>query len=433
MNILFLTHRLPCPADRGCKLRSAAILHGLALRHKVWCAGFLDAGKSSESQAQEQRSLASLRHLCQGVLAIPFQPIWAGMRALGGVMTGGTATEGYFSSPALSRCVARWAEQIPFDAVFAFSSGMAPLALTVSAKRHILCMDDLDSRKWQELAGHAPWPYRLMYDTECRRLASRELEWIDRFDTTLMINKREVNLVADPRLRSKMRVFPPILPTVPGAAPSCVRSHKHDAARRELLVGFVGAMDYEPNIDAACWLAREIWPQVRKGCPAARLFIVGRSPTQAVRDLAADSSISVTGTVPDVGEYFRQMRVHVAPLRIARGVQMKVLAAMAAGCPSVVTSAVAEGIGGEGGREYLVADCSAMFAQCIINLLEHESRADAIGRAGHAFIKRLQPEQAIAGLESMLSGEQPSEQNEWNIELAPAEPVIRPQEYVTVS
>jgi glycosyltransferase involved in cell wall biosynthesis len=109
-------------------------------------------------------------------------------------------------------------------------------------------------------------------------------------------------------------------------------------------------MDYEPNIDAACWLAREIWPRVRRCCPKARLWIVGRSPTQTVRDLANDAGIIVTGTVPDVDDYFRQMRLHVAPLRIARGVQMKVLAGMATGCPCVVTSAVAEGIGAEAGR-----------------------------------------------------------------------------------
>lgn len=398
----------------------------------MWCAGFMDTSKDAQSRADAQRSLTSLRHLCRGVLAVPFGSGWASYKALASLIAGHSATERYFASPALARGVRNWTAKTHFDAVFAFSSGIAPLALSVPADRHVLCMDDLDSHKWLDLAGPAHWPTRLIYGTEARRLAVRELEWIDRFDATLMISKREADLVSDPRLRAKVQVFPPILPSVPGPTPLGSKSRKQNAATAKPVVGFVGAMDYEPNIDAACWLAREIWPRVRRCCPEAQLWIVGRSPTQPVRDLADDASIIVTGTVSDVDDYFRQMRVHVAPLRIARGVQMKVLAGMATGCPCVVTSAVAEGIGAEAGRDFLVADSSAMFAQCIINLLEHESRAQAVGRAGYAFLKRLRPEQAIAGLEVLLAGEQILERDDADVDIAPAESAMHPHECVSV-
>jgi sugar transferase (PEP-CTERM/EpsH1 system associated) len=392
----------------------------------------MDTNKDTKSRVDAQNSLASLRHLCRGVLAVPFGSGWASYKALASLLAGHSATEQYFSSSALARGIGDWAAKIHFDAVFAFSSGIAPLALSVPADRHVLCMDDLDSCKWLDLAGPANWPARLIYGTEARRLAVRELEWIDRFDATLMISNREADLVSNPRLRAKVHVFPPILPSVPESTPVCAKSHKKGAAAARPVVGFVGAMDYEPNIDAACWLAREIWPRVRRCCPEARLWIVGRSPTQLVRDLADDASIIVTGTVPDVNDYFRQMRMHVAPLRIARGVQMKVLAGMAAGRPCVVTSAVAEGIGAEAGREYLVADSSAMFAQCIINLLEHESRAQAIGRAGYAFLKRLRPEQAIADLEVLLGGEQVLERSEANVDIMPEESAMHLHKCVSV-
>jgi polysaccharide biosynthesis protein PslH len=427
MRILFLTHRLPCPPDRGCKLRSAAILYGLAQRHDVWCAGFLDSGNETQARTDEERALTSLRQLCQDVLPVRFASGWAGCKALGSLLTGGTASEAYFASRSLARGVREWAGQGGFDAVFAFSSGIAPLALSVRAARRVLCMDDLDSRKWQELAIAARWPLRHIYDMEARRLARREAEWIDRFDATLMVSQREAGLVSDPRLRSKVHVLPPILPSLPNM-------DRTDASQTGPIVGFVGAMDYEPNIDAACWLAREIWPRVLRSHPDARLWIVGRSPAQVVRNLAsADTSIVVTGTVPSVEAYLRQMRVHVAPIRIARGVQMKVVAAMAAGRPCVVTSAVADSIGAQAGREMLVADSPAGLAQSIVELLEHSERAGSIGLAGRRFLDQWRPEQAIARLERLLAGDPVVERTETCESVAPALPARRRHEFAAAS
>lgn len=397
MKILFLTHRLPCPPDRGCKVRSAALLQGLTQRHDVWCAGFLDQAKDKTLQAETHASITSLRHACRGFLGVPFSTGLAGYRALGGLLTGSTATESYFRSRPLRKGVLRWSREIGFDAVFAFSSGIAPLALQVAAARRVLCMDDLDSRKWAELARHGRLPSRLIYGTESRRLAAREREWIAAFDATLMVSEREAEAVADPGLRSRVHVVPPILPGVDGFENACP-----PVASTGLVVGFLGVMDYEPNVDAACWMAGEIWPRIRQECPGARLLIVGRSPTSAVRGLAQDPSIVVTGTVPKIDSYLAAMRVHVAPLRVSRGVQIKVLTAMAAGRPCVVTSAVAEGLGARAGRDLLVADSPAGFAAAVIDMLEHPDNAEQIGRAGQRFVNRFKPEQVIRQVESLL-------------------------------
>lgn len=402
MRILFITHRLPCPPDRGCKLRSAAILHWLAQRHDVWCAGFLDSGDTRELQAETHGALQSLRHMCRGVMAADWRPTWAGYKALGGLIAGRTATESYFSSNTLTEATLNWCRQVEFDAVFAFSSGIAPLAARIPARRRVLCMDDLDSRKWQELVPAARWPMRQIYATEARRLARREFEWIDRFDATLMISQREADLVTDSRLRPKIHVIPPMLPS--------------SSAQRELplrfrqptgrIVGFIGAMDYQPNIDAACWFVREVWPRIRRQCPDAQFWIVGRSPAKAVTELARPDEIIVTGTVPDIGEYASKMRVHIAPLRVARGVQIKVLSAMAAGRPCVVTSCVAEGLGARAGRDLLVADSAAGIAHAVGGLLEDQEKADAIGRAGRAFLTSIEPDRVMQKVEWLLSGDE---------------------------
>lgn len=407
MRILFITHRLPCPPDRGCKIRSAALLHGLARRHDVWCVGFLDGVSTPELQAATQQSMTELRGMCQGLTAVPFRPWLAGYRAVAGMFGGGTATENYFASRGLRKAIAAWSREISFDAVFAFSSGVAPQALKVPARRRVLCMDDLDSRKWHELSTTAGWSGKLVYGTEARRLARRELEWLSRFDATIMVARREADLVSDPELRRKVHVIPPILPGMT----TCDGSQAEEGVSGFLpvsatgpVVGFIGAMDYPPNVDAACWLAREIWPRVLHGRPDARLMLVGRSPGSDVRYLGTDNSIVVTGTVPDVNSYLAAMRVHVAPLRVSRGVQIKVVAAMAAGRPCVVTSCVAEGLSARAGRDLLVADSPAAFAAAVLDLLNKPDKAEAIGRAGQAFVRKFNPEQAIAQVERLLAG-----------------------------
>jgi sugar transferase (PEP-CTERM/EpsH1 system associated) len=338
--------------------------------------------------------------MCRGFLAVPFRSTLAGYRALGGLITGGTATESYFGSRGLRAGVMAWSREIGFDAVFAFSSGIAPLALAADARRRVLCMDDLDSRKWAELAAKARWPMRVVYSTESHRLANREFQWLSSFDATIMVTPREADLISDPELRHKVVVIPPILPPVPESEelPTPVSSTGP-------VVGFVGAMDYEPNVDAACWLARDIWPRIRRQRSDAKLMLVGRSPTPAVKELARDESIVVTGTVPSVSSYLSSMRVHVAPLRISRGVQIKVLTAMTAGRPCVVTSCVAEGLGARAGRDLIVADSPAVLAAAVVNMLEHPDKAQAIGRAGQRFVRQLDPDRAIGRVEALLAGE----------------------------
>lgn len=400
MRILFITHRLPCPPDRGCKVRSAALLHGLVQRHDVWCAGFLDSGDTPEFHAEVQRSVTSLRHLCRGFQAVPFRPRLAGYRALAGLVGGGTATEGYFRSRTLSATIARWSRDVRFDAVFAFSSGMAPLALEAVAPRRVLCMDDLDSRKWHDLADQARPPMNLLYRMEGRRLARREHDWLEAFEATLVVSPREADLVTDPRLRRKVHVIPPILPGLGATATSPL-----SPVGAEPVVGFLGAMDYAPNIDAACWFAREIWPQVRRRSVDARLLLVGRSPVPAVRELSRLDGVTVTGTVAQVEPYLAAMRVHVAPLRISRGVQIKVLTAMAAGRPCVATSSVADGLGARAGRDLLVADTPAAFAEAILDLLHDDRKATALGLAGQQFVEQFNPGQVMARVEGLLRGE----------------------------
>lgn len=423
MKLLILIHRLPCPPDRGAKLRASEELSYLARRHEVWCAGFIEAGGQADRRRIARDSLVNWRKICRAVAAVPLYRPLAGARAMHWLLAGATATEGYFASRRLERQVLRWAKDIRFDAVLAFSSSMAPLALRVPARTRVLDLVDLDSRKWAQMAETATWPLRWIYRTEGRRLARREQDWMAAFDASVLINEREAALLGDGGSSPKAATGPiGARPAVAGRrvhvieTGTCSEGHSIALQRRhatgadgalpeEANIGFIGAMDYPPNVEGACWFARLALPLIRARRPDAAFWIVGRSPTRAVRALDDGCSIHVTGTVPSIGPYLSRMRVSVAPLRLARGVQTKVLTAMAAGIPCVVTPCVAEGIGAQAGREILVAESPDRFARAVRALLDNRERAESVGAAGRRFVlQRFHPEAGLAKLEMLLQG-----------------------------
>ena len=382
----------------------------LAGRHDVWCAGFTDHAHRGRGAAEADRALTALRGRCRDLFAVPLRPTVANGRALVSLLTGGTCTEGYFASDRLTRRVSSWSKAVGFDAVLAFSSSMAPLALRVEAERRVLDLDDFDSAKWSALAREAGWPKSRVYETEAKRLRRREREWIAAFDAGVVVNPREAELLDDPALRERLVVI---------EAGVSVEASSSDAPRAEPgtldgglpegpAVGFVGAMDYGPNVDAVRWFVDSIWPRVREGRPHASFWIVGRSPTRAVRRLHDGVQVHVTGGVPAVEPYLRRFRVVAASVRQARGVQIKVLMAMAAGRPCVVTPPVADGIGALPGRDWMVAGEPATFADRVIELLDDPVRGEAIGAAGRAFVARHhRPIDGLRRLERLLTGKPP--------------------------
>lgn len=402
MKLLYLIHRLPCPADGGAKLRAAAQLRYLAQRHDVWCAGFLETGPLGRASQETRRSLTGLRSMCCDVAAVPLHESLAQVRALAGLLAGGTATESYFASGVLRRRVMQWAGQVGFDAVLAFSSSMAPLALQIPAPRRVLNLDDLDSRKWAESAAGAVWPMRWVYRTEARRLDRRERRWLGSFDASVLISEREASLVEDASLRRRVHVVGPSTPALVAADLPVVPQQV--SLPGEPVIGFVGAMDYGPNVDGACWFAEKVWPLIAGSRHDACWWLVGKSPSRALRRLDNGTSVRVTGTVPEVEPYLQKMRVCVAPLRIARGAQIKVLMAMTAGRPCVVTPGVADGLGATPGQDLLVAESPAEFADAVLRLLNDDHLAQDVARAGLAFVvDRLRPDASLLRLERLLT------------------------------
>ena len=167
-------------------------------------------------------------------------------------------------------------------------------------------------------------------------------------------------------------------------------AHASPFAAGEIPLVFTGAMDYWPNVDAVSWFAAEVLPRLREKRPQLRFHIVGRAPTAAVRALAAvaGAGVVVRGTVPVVRPYLQHAAVVVAPLRLARGIQNKILEAMAMGRPVVAATACVEALTADPGREILDAATADDYLRCIDLLLQAPDRAAAMGNAGRVRVQR---------------------------------------------
>jgi glycosyltransferase involved in cell wall biosynthesis len=226
--------------------------------------------------------------------------------------------------------------------VFCYCTGVAPVAFRPSLEGVpvVLDMVDVDSVKWKALAPHAWPPLSWVYAREARVLATYEAWAARRAAVTLVVNERERKALAALAPDARLEIVEN------GVDLDGLR--RPDGVGREPVVVFVGVMDYAPNVQGAVWLARDVWPLVRERRPDARLEIVGAHPARAVRALHdPGGGIIVTGAVPDVRPFLWKASVAAAPIHTSRGIQNKVLEAIAAGLPVVVTPAVMEGLPAE--------------------------------------------------------------------------------------
>jgi sugar transferase (PEP-CTERM/EpsH1 system associated) len=259
------------------------------------------------------------------------------------------------------------------------------MTLPEGEQRLVLDMVDMDSQKWLQYATRKPWPASAVFQREARLLHRFERRAAAHFDRTLFVSHAEAELFnrLTPGLENRvdyvhngvdLDYFAPAdhpSPFEPGTVP----------------VVFTGMMDYWPNIDAATWFADVLWPDVLSRVPNARFAVVGANPPLEIRDLTKRPGIVVTGRVPDIRPYLANAALVVAPLRIAQGVQNKVLEAMSMARPVVATPQAAEGIDAEHGSELIVAAAGPQFATTVVEALTSAPRPE-LGSAARRFVER---------------------------------------------
>lgn len=377
-DLLFLAHRIPYPPNKGDKIRSWHMLRHLAQRYRVHLGCFVD------DPADRQHEQV-LRDICASCCFVEIAPPAAKLRSLRGLLTGEPLTLPYYRSPALAAWVGQTVGQHRPERLFFYSSAMAQFDVpTPYPARRIIDLVDVDSQKWTEYAARQRWPLSWIYAREGRTLLEFERAIANRMDASILVSPAEAKLFADlaPEARSKIHAVnngvdtdyfspdrPYENPFPPGAVP----------------LVFTGAMDYWPNIDAVQFFAREVLPTVRSHIPNAGFWIVGSNPSAAVLELARDSGVVVTGRVPDVRPYVAHAAAVVAPLRIARGIQNKVLEAMAMARTVVASPPAVEGIPGTNGREFLVAADAPAYAKYLTDIVERKAHG-RVGEVARAYV-----------------------------------------------
>lgn len=369
--VLFLAHRIPYPPDKGDKIRSYRILEHLGRRFDVHLAAFVDDDRDFVHEG-------ALHDCCASVTLKRLVPAAARARSALGLLTGEPLTFPYYRGREMTLAIDAL-RRLPLAAEIVFSSSMAPYVARRAGRPRLVDLCDADSEKWRQYAENTRGPMRYVYGREARRLAAAEDAVISWADAAFAASPVEADVF---NTRGAERIVDWFGNGVDADyfAPEADRACPNDAGD----VVFVGAMDYRPNIEAACWFTREVWPRILAAAPDARFSVVGSNPTPEVRALARCDGVSVTGRVPDVRPYLQHAKVSVAPLRIARGVQNKVLEAMAAARAVVATSGAAAGIDAAPGSHFLVADDPAAFARDVAALLSDPERREALGRAARS-------------------------------------------------
>jgi sugar transferase (PEP-CTERM/EpsH1 system associated) len=340
-NILYLVHRLPFPPNKGDKVRSYHLLKHLLAKHRVFLGTFVDT-------PEDEVFASAVHELCPEHYIERLHPWVQKIASLKGLMTQEPLTLVYYRSVAFKAWVDKTLAEQAIDAIVIFSSAMAqyvPHKSGVMTPPLLVDFVDVDSEKWLQYSAAMHWPVSWVYRREGRLLRA--------FETSTALRSRKSFFVTESETDLFKKVAPgcagKLLPLSNGVDTQFYSSDparlspytEVTSAAQAMVIVFTGAMDYWPNIDAVVWFRHEVWPRLSHAWPQLRFYIVGRHPSPSVLALATDRVV-VTGTVADVRPYLQYARVVVAPLRVARGVQNKILEAMAMSRPVVAALSCAK-------------------------------------------------------------------------------------------
>lgn len=374
--VLYITHRVPWPPDRGDRIRTWNVLKYLSSRADVDLACLTEEPVSTAA-------VKELRRVTQRLAVISHGGRKRYVTGFLSMLTGGTVTEGLFDCPQLGRTLCKWDHEIHYDAMMASSSGIARYLFApffYQPATRWVDLIDVDSQKWFDYANASRFPMSQVYRIEGQRLRNIERELAESCEKLLVVSEGE---------RELFHSFcdTPRIAAVGNGVDSHYFAPAPDVTVDDCSCVFVGVMNYKPNADGVIWFAHNVFPQIRKRFPAATFRIVGKSPSAEVQSLSLIPGIEVTGSVPDVRPWLHRSACAVVPLQIARGVQNKILEAMSCGRPVICSPAPLKGLAAEPGLHLLRAGSVSEWVNAISHVFEDHALQQDLGMAGSAFVQ----------------------------------------------
>ena len=371
--LLYLVHRIPYPPNKGDKIRSFHFLQALAQEFQVFLGAFVD-------DVNDRQYVESLQPFCQESFCVNLYPKLQKIRSLQGFLSGEALSLPYYRNAELQAWVDKTIAEQDIQRVLIFSSPMAQYVEKYSALHVVADFVDVDSDKWRQYAANKPWPASWIYKREAEKLLAFEKRFSAQASATLFVSEQEADLFKTlaPELSEKIGF---VNNGVDSESFNPALSFASPFSDQHKCIVFTGAMDYWANVDAVVWFAKFVFPLIKQSLPNARFYIVGSKPLKAVQQLAViDSAVIVTGRVEDVKPYVAHADIVVAPLRIARGIQNKVLEAMSMAKAIVASSAAMEGIPFSADLNVAIADEPEYFAEQVLAYLQMPSVSMPINR-----------------------------------------------------
>ncbi|MEQ8741963.1 TIGR03087 family PEP-CTERM/XrtA system glycosyltransferase [Parasphingorhabdus sp.] len=401
--ILFLTHRVPWPPNRGDKIRSHHFLQELMDCAPVHVACFAD------DEAEQQIDWARKVELQSCEIVIRTKPKWLG--GIEAIVSGKPVSVACFDSPEIHAYVAHVIATRPIDCIFVFSGQMAQFIPADFGGRVVMDFVDVDSAKFASYAGDGSGPMAWINRREGRLLRAYEKDVAGLADYSLFVSEAEAGLfrkrsgLSDARVKAIGNGIDLEFYGAPDVQPEGLEQSGP-------MILFTGQMDYQPNVQAVQSFSNEVMPNILAHFPEARFAIVGRAPAARVQQLDGRNGTIVVGSVDDIRRWIMAADVVVAPLRIARGIQNKVLEAMAMAKPVVASACAAEGIDAISGEHFLIAESVGDEARIVCELLDNPQEARRLGEQAKRLIDtqyswqtQLQDLPALCGLSVPVAAE----------------------------
>ena len=349
-SLLFLSHRIPYPPNKGDKIRAFHFLKYFSQRYKVYVGTFID-------DPEDKKYASEMEQFCEEIFYVTISPKSAKVKSLLGLLENKALSIKYYENKYMENWISEIIQQASIDNIFVFCSSIAPFVMNkkYENKFKVLDMVDVDSLKWKEYAEKSNFLLACLYKRESRLLSKLEVEYTNNFNKTLLVTNEEVE---------EFKSISGKILNAPVAINNGVDTHYFDPNipiqdyydSRYFNIVFTGVMNYKPNEDAVTWFVGEILPELIKIKSNIHFHIVGASPSKVVEKLEQANCVTVVGRVDDIRSYIKYADLVVAPLKTARGIQNKVLEAMAMQKPVIMTSVAAAGINNFPYRKNLIAD-----------------------------------------------------------------------------
>jgi len=435
MKILYIAHRIPYPPNKGDKIRSFNEIKYLSQNHEIHLACLADDPRDLKYEND-------LKTFCKSTNVVLINPKIAKLKSIFYLFSEKPLSVPYFHSRKLQRTIDHLLSTIDFNVIFCFSSPMAEYVfkskLLVSGclklgkslvkrspvtrneqpstinrqpatrirqqatRNQKLIMDfvDVDSDKWTQYSKYAGFPKSWIYALEALRLAAYERTVAEAFDHSIFVTEAEVKIFKNrnPHIKNITAIpngvdldyFSPTFSQEQATRnqPPETSNRPPETGTHKPVIVFTGAMDYYANIDGVVWFTKEVLPLIKEEIPDVQFYIIGSNPTKEVIGLSGNNGVTVTGYVPDTREFLRRATVAVVPLRIARGIQNKILEAMAMGIPVVATPQAFEAIEAKPDKDLILGEDGIKIAKGVIKLIKEVSLRKSLSGSGRTVIEK---------------------------------------------